>query len=61
MSFMDDTTNYIRKYLKRNILESGFSSEKKTTVDLKYQNNKDSEEMHGFCNMSIHNLMLLHG
>ncbi|MEM0134426.1 MAG: hypothetical protein QXU18_04255 [Thermoplasmatales archaeon] len=59
--FIDDTMNYLREYFKRNVSESGFSSDKRTTGGLIYQRRKDRRETSGFCKGLLHDLMLLHG
>ena len=61
MRFMDDNMNYLREYFKRNALESGFSSDKRTTGNLVYQWRNDRKERSGFCKGLIDNLMLSHG
>ena len=59
--FMDNNMNYLREYFKRNALESGFSSDKRTTGNLVYQWRNDRKETSGLCNGIIDNLMLSHG
>jgi len=61
MRFMDDPMNYLREYFKRNALESGFSSDKRTTGGLIYQRRNDRKETSGLCKGLIDNLMLSHG
>ena len=52
---------YLREYFKRNALESGFSSDKRTTGNIVYQWRNDRKETSGLCKGLIHNLMLSHG
>jgi len=61
MRFMDGPINYLREYFKRNALESGFSSDKRTTGNIVYQWRNDRKETSGLCKGLIHNLMLSHG
>jgi len=61
MRFIDDNMNYLREYFKRNALESGFSSDKRTTGNLVYQWRNDRKKTSGLCKGLIDNLMLSHG
>jgi len=61
MHFMDDNMNYLREYFKRNALESGVSSDKRTTGNLIYQKRNDRKEKSGLRKGLIDNLMLSHG
>ena len=57
--FVDDPTNYLREYFRRNASESGFSSDKGTTGGLIYHRRKDRKETLVFCKGHVHDLMLL--
>ena len=55
-----DPMNYLKEYFKRNVSESGFSSDKTATEGFIYQRRKYRKEMPGFCKGVIYDSMPPH-